>query len=134
MRILRLLLGGTAIVAAFTLGRWLRTRNPDMGWPLSRYVVDGPSMQPGYAAGDRLIVNRLAYLRGAPRVGDVVVLHDPNDHGRLLLKRIAPSPNGDGHDPAQLWVLGDNAVESRDSRTFGPVERNRIVGRAWLRY
>ena len=78
MRILRLLLGGTAIVAAFTLGRWLRTRNPDMGWPLSRYVVDGPSMQPGYTAGDRLIVNRLAYLRGAPRVGDVVVLHDPN--------------------------------------------------------
>ena len=133
MRILRLLLGGIAIVAAFTLGRWLRTRNPDMGWPLSRYVVDGPSMEPGYTAGDRLIVNRLAYLRHAPRAGDVVVLHDPDDHGRLLLKRIAPA---DGHvpDAAHVWVLGDNATESRDSRSFGAVERRRIVGKAWLRY
>jgi type IV secretory pathway protease TraF len=33
-----------------------------------------------------------------------------------------------------VWVLGDNAVESRDSRSFGAVERTRIVGKAWLRY
>ena len=93
MRILRLLLGGIAIVAAFTLGRWLRTRNPDMGWPLSRYVVDGPSMEPAFTPGDRLIVNRLAYLRHAPRVGDVIVLRDPHDAGhRLRVRRVQLTP------------------------------------------
>ncbi|MBI5285519.1 MAG: S26 family signal peptidase [Chloroflexi bacterium] len=36
--------------------------------------------------------------------------------------------------PARLYVLGDNAAASRDSRQFGPVPRRSIIGRAWLRY
>ncbi|MGH2454814.1 MAG: signal peptidase I [Candidatus Limnocylindria bacterium] len=32
------------------------------------------------------------------------------------------------------FVMGDNRVQSQDSRFFGPVERELIVGRAWLRY
>ena len=100
--------------------------------PVSRVVVDGPSMEPAYHAGNRLLVNRLAYVRRPPRIGDVVVLRDPADDRRLLIKRIAASPNG---SPQQhVWVLGDNAAESRDSRTFGPVPRKRIIGKAWLRY
>jgi nickel-type superoxide dismutase maturation protease len=102
--------------------------------PVSRYVVDGPSMEPAYRAGDRLIVNRLAYLRRPPAVGDVVVLRDPDDDRRLLIKRLAPPPQGAGPGPSRLWVLGDNAAESRDSRTFGAIDRHRIVGKAWLRY
>jgi signal peptidase I len=102
--------------------------------PVSRYVVDGPSMEPAYRPGDRLIVNRLAYLRRPPAVGDVVVLRDPDDGDRLLIKRIAPPPNGDRPGATHVWVLGDNAPESRDSRAFGFVDRRRVVGKAWLRY
>jgi signal peptidase I len=32
------------------------------------------------------------------------------------------------------FVLGDNRSDSVDSRTFGAIPRDRIVGRAWLRY
>jgi nickel-type superoxide dismutase maturation protease len=102
--------------------------------PISRYIVDGPSMEPAYRAGDRLIVNRLAYVRRGPSYGDVVVLRDPDDDTRLLIKRIAPSPDGDVSGRARIWVLGDNADESRDSRSFGSIDRRRIVGKAWLRY
>lgn len=31
-------------------------------------------------------------------------------------------------------VLGDNRARSTDSREFGPVGTDRIVGRAWMRY
>lgn len=87
-------------------------------------------MEPSYAAGDRLLVNRLSYLWRAPLPGEVVVLRDPEDRRRLLIKRVAAAPAG----IAGVWVLGDNMAASRDSRQFGAVSRAAIVGRAWLRY
>jgi signal peptidase I len=32
------------------------------------------------------------------------------------------------------FVMGDNRSVSEDSRTFGPIRRDLIIGRAWLRY
>jgi nickel-type superoxide dismutase maturation protease len=101
--------------------------------PLSRYVVDGPSMEPAYRKGDRLLVNRLAYLRAAPRTGDVVVLRDPELRTRLLIKRVAQPPEG-APLRGRVYVLGDNAEQSRDSRHFGPVPHSMIIGRAWRTY
>jgi signal peptidase I len=34
----------------------------------------------------------------------------------------------------ELFLMGDHRMNSADSRTFGPVEVDRIIGRAWLRY
>lgn len=34
----------------------------------------------------------------------------------------------------KLFVLGDNRLNSNDSRTFGMVGMDEVVGRAWLRY
>jgi signal peptidase I len=36
--------------------------------------------------------------------------------------------------PGSFFVMGDNRSASQDSRVFGPIERDLIVGRAWLRY
>ncbi|HWQ28696.1 MAG TPA: nickel-type superoxide dismutase maturation protease [Dehalococcoidia bacterium] len=96
--------------------------------PFVRVRVEGDSMAPAYSPGDRLLVNRLAYLFRRPRPGDVVVLRDPEVPGRLLLKRVAAVEEG------RYVVLGDNTAESRDSRRFGPVRRRDIVGKAVLRY
>ena len=34
----------------------------------------------------------------------------------------------------QYFVLGDNRTHSDDSRRFGPVDRESIIGKAWIRY
>ena len=88
-----------------------------------RVVVDGPSMEPTLLVGDRLLV-----LRRPPRPGQVVALRDPDNGQRLLVKRIV-SVEGE-----VVVVEGDNAGASRDSRTFGPVERRAVVGRGVYRY
>ena len=32
----------------------------------------------------------------------------------------------------QLWMMGDNRDHSADSRKFGPIERDTVVGRAFV--
>jgi len=32
------------------------------------------------------------------------------------------------------FVMGDNRPQSQDSRAFGPIDEDLILGRAWLRY
>ena len=34
----------------------------------------------------------------------------------------------------QLFLMGDHRQDSADSRAFGPVPVNQVIGRAWLRY
>ncbi len=52
-----------------------------------------------------------------------------------------PQPTDGGIDQAtwtvpdgELFLMGDHRSNSADSRTFGPVEVDQIIGRAWLRY
>jgi signal peptidase I len=125
-------LRGLGVVLAFALlGRWLAAGR----WsPVSRYVVEGPSMEPAFRNGDRLLVNRLAYRSKAPRPGDVIVLRDPGDRHRFLLKRVATAPDPVEASAGSVYVLGDNEAFSRDSRAFGAVARADVVGRAWFRY
>lgn len=88
--------------------------------PVRLVVVEGDSMRPTLEPGDRLVVLRLP-----PRVGDVVAV----EHGgRVLVKRVAGLA-GDG-----VTVQGDNAAASTDSRSFGPVPRSAVLGRAVYRY
>jgi len=35
--------------------------------------------------------------------------------------------------PGQVWVMGDNRSNSKDSRYFGPISQSLIVGRAFFR-
>ena len=97
---------------------------------LLRVRAVGDSMEPVVRSGDHLVVLRVARSRTL-RPGDLVALHDPRlppREGRLLVKRVLHSGTS-GVD-----VRGDNADRSTDSRTFGPVPRDRVVGRVVYRY
>ncbi len=60
--------------------------------------------------------------------GDVVLLEHPLRPHALVVKRIERADEGG------WWVLGDNADDSEDSRQFGPVPPEKVVGRLWFRY
>jgi len=107
-----------------------------------RMAIDGRSMEPAYQRGDRVLVNRFAYLRAKPKTGDVVIVRRPGDKERLEVKRIAAGPGeevenwGEGRrlGPDEWWVLGDNPEESTDSRQLGPVRTAEIEGKVIAKY
>ena len=84
-----------------------------------RVVVEGRSMEPTLAPGDRLLVVRASHLRA----GDVVAVRDPRGGHRLLVKRVGAILED------EVVLRGDNPVASTDSRTFGSVARRAVVGR-----
>jgi signal peptidase I len=36
--------------------------------------------------------------------------------------------------PGELFVMGDHRARSSDSRVFGPIQVDSVIGRAWIRY
>jgi len=75
-------------------------------------------MLPTYVPGERLTAVR----RWRPvRVGDVVVVRDPRDRDRWLLKRCAARHQG------RLDLRGDNVESSTDSRDFGLVASHEVT-------
>jgi signal peptidase I len=130
-------------------------------WRSTRVVVADASMRPTLEPGDRLWVDRPRPESPGVVPGDVVVLLDPVEGDRWLVKRVAatgPShvfvvrvgvvvhPAGDAAprpvdaiDDADVpngsvFVVSDGGSGGRDSRTFGPVPSGRLVGVAWWRY
>ena len=104
---------GAAALAAFGVRRVVRLE------------VQGDSMLPGLASGDRVLVLRTGRLRP----GQVAAVRDPRDPERVVVKRVA------GGSAAVGWrVLGDNPARSTDSRVFGAVGPELVVGRVVYRY
>jgi signal peptidase I len=83
--------------------------------------------------------------------GDTVDVHDGSvfinstqiDEPYLFAVKPGDPPQpttvpGDQHRwviPAgELFLMGDHRANSADSRTFGPVPAEQVIGRAWLRY
>lgn len=68
-----------------------------IGFFMSKYIianaqVPSGSMETTVMAGDRIIVNRLAYAFGEPQRGDIVTFIYPDDGETLYLKRIMGLP------------------------------------------
>ena len=85
---------------------------------LRRVTVEGSSMAPTYLPGERLTALR----RWRPiRTGDVVVVRDPRDGNRWLLKRCV------GRVGRRLDLRGDNVAASTDSRDFGLVDARDVA-------
>jgi nickel-type superoxide dismutase maturation protease len=95
-----------------------------------RFVVRDASMAPGLVPGDRIWVDPRLPPDGVAHVGEIVVLRDPEYPTRTLIKRVVGRDATDG----TVTVAGDARAQSRDSRAFGPVPPEAIVGVAWFRY
>ena len=105
-------------------------------------------MTPGIQPGDWLLVDPT--VARWPRRGSIVVFREP-DSELLAIKRVAAGP-GDrvaldaGHlvlGDDEAWLLSDAPLGELaatgggapvDSRRYGPVPVDCLVGRAWFRY
>lgn len=90
---------------------------------LGRVEVTGASMRPTLAPGDRLLLRPPVSVRP----GDIVALRDPRST-RMVIKRVVWRSGG------RIFVRGDNASASTDSRHYGTVSVRGVRGVAWLRY
>jgi len=90
--------------------------------------VEGVSMTPTLQPGDFLAVRRLR--SGEPRAGQLVVVRTAE---REIVKRVVTS-SARVLASDELWVEGDNADASTDSRTDGPIRRDSVVGVVRARY
>lgn len=115
-----------AIISYFVVSTW--------GFAIGK--VKGCSMEPTYHDGTLFIVRSYELLFRNPRKGEVVVLKD--NGGFTVIKRIALTPGElDTISPTrephvlrnnEYVVLGDNTENSTDSRVYGPVRRNQLIG------
>ena len=67
----------------------------------------------------------------------VVLINDRPLHEPYLAKPVpidTPSPSQWLLGNGEYLVLGDFRQDSRDSRSFGPINASHIVGKAWIRY
>lgn len=126
--------------------------------------VQGSSMEPSLSSDQRVIVEKVTYYLHGPRRGDIVVVNMPDYGDELLIKRViavageeVEIANGRVYvngrlleepyvvddtpgsqkwviEPLHVFVMGDNRHASNDSRRFGTVHRDQILGRAMLRY
>jgi signal peptidase I len=97
-------------------------------------IAEGSSMSPAIRPGTILVISRLRYgfrLPGSgsyllrwdsPAPGEVVVFYTPE--GLIAVKRCAGlTETGD------FIALGDNGAQSFDSRSYGPVPADNIIGK-----
>jgi inner membrane protease subunit 1 len=102
-------------------------------------------------AGEAVIENRLSFRLnpGCLNRGDLVTFESPLAPGRLVCKRLlglpgdiicvdptgskAPSSEHVVIPKGHIWLMGDNADLSRDSRDYGPVPLTLVRGTLWAR-
>lgn len=130
----------------------------------ARVRVDGFSMRPTLEDGEFVLVSKLSYTFGEFERGDIIVFHFPLNPDEELVKRIiglpgdqvmvkenqvyvngqllsepyiAQSPIYSGEwtvTEGHLFVLGDNRNNSNDSKDWGLLPQENVVGKAVLIY
>lgn len=130
----------------------------------ARVRVDGLSMIPTLEHGEFVLVNKISYQWGEIERGDIIVFHYPNNPQEELIKRvigltgdtilvqnnqvfvngkqlnepyISQAPNYSGEwlvTEGKIFVLGDNRNNSNDSKDWGLLPIENVVGKAVVIY
>lgn len=130
----------------------------------ARVRVDGSSMLPTLENGEFVLVSKMSYRFGEVDRGDIIVFHFPMNPDEELIKRviglpgdhisvqagvvsvngqvvnepyIASTPSYSGEWDVlegKLFVLGDNRNNSNDSKDWGLLPFEKVVGKAVVIY
>lgn len=91
---------------------------------------------PNDAGTIRDLIKRVVAVEGdtIESRGDTLYVNDqPVKEPYLQSSRIGNPVPRRTISTGQVFVMGDNRTNSSDSRVFGPIEKNRIVGRAFVK-
>jgi len=111
--------------------------------------ISGPSMQPTInKSGDLLLYETRSVRNNKLKPGNIVIVKSPKNPKETLCKRLiamegetveiespyAPGMSSQLFVPkGHVWIQGDNLYNSSDSRSYGPIPRALIIGRAFAR-
>jgi len=118
-------LGTLAMLADITLKEFLL-------WLLrkrKRFRVVGNSMLPLLKPGEEVLIDPAINQTQSPQIGDLVVAQHPREDNLQLIKRVSFIS-----EEGRFFLIGDNPEESTDSRSFGSVGLEQIVGRVTCRF
>ena len=93
-----------------------------------RFRVVGVSMWPLLEPGAEVLINPFAYGQQRPRSGDLIVAYHPGRSGLRLIKWVVYV------ESEGCFLQGLNDGASTDSREFGLVPWDRIVGKVICRF
>ena len=88
-----------------------------------RLRISGSSMLPELQPGDEILFNPKAYRHKLPEVGDIVVALHPYQTKKIV-KRVALVL-----EDGSCFLTGDNSEESTDSRSYGFIPFEKILGK-----
>ena len=77
-------------------------------------------MYPMLTSGDKVVVAPVSVVH----IGEIVLAEHPIKQSVRIIKRVSEI-TADG----RYFLVGDNPLESSDSRSFGAVSANLIIGR-----
>lgn len=92
---------------------------------LCRFVIHGHSMEPTIKENQTVFVSALPFLLRKPKINDIVAIKHPHDN-KTFIKRIIMIEN------KKYFVQGDNKSDSIDSRKFGMIGKELIIGKVLL--
>ncbi len=114
---------------------------PRSGWrEMARWLirrrrllrVTGESMTPTLSVGAVVMIDPHAYRKRTPREDEIVVARHPRQDGLRIVKRVAAVfENEEGI--VRLVLSSDNAAAGADSRGFGPVAAEHVLGQVTSR-
>ena len=98
--------------------------------------VCGHSMSPALSPGDVVLVRPLSGAEPMPGRGRLVVARPAELEVQTFIKRVVGCPGETVHSSDKAWklgeeecfLMGDNAGLSIDSRIFGPMGRQELLG------
>lgn len=101
--------------------------------------VRGDSMAPNYNDGDWLLFRLLpakskARSKAQELVGKVVLIQRESEFGTDFLQVKRVTQVSDRNNKTDFWVEGDNKEKSTDSRSWGALNSDEVIGKLILRY
>tara|TARA_Y100000590_G_scaffold466355_1_gene641422 strand:- start:557 stop:868 length:312 start_codon:yes stop_codon:yes gene_type:complete len=92
----------------------------DNKYDLLTVTVKGDSMQPIIRDGDNVTFQK--FTKQKLSIGMIILCNHPILKRKKIVKRISQIIED------SIFIKGDNALYSSDSRSFGPIKTNQIIG------